>query len=203
MLHQTGGVSQAFGSLHKSIGHLTTESMKNTDQILAEIDLFSSEKWASGFGVPEIMMFKELLSRAPQLFQKTILSVDLVEASAEEVLTAVTGCFASTTSGIPELGLGDAEMNMVFNAWERHCILWTNAKIIRNRAHLLYALLTFIALSTALCSVLYANVEIAGGSIEVSGVSMTEKEFEDYLGKALIVFPVVTALVSTIRTRMR
>ncbi|GMI00909.1 hypothetical protein TrVE_jg7298 [Triparma verrucosa] len=203
MLHQTGGVSQAFGSLHKSIGHLTPESMKNTDQILAEIDLFSSEKWASGFGVPEIMMFKELLSRAPQLFQKTILSVDLVEASAEEVLTAVTGCFASTTSGIPELGLGDAEMNMVFNAWERHCILWTNAKIIRNRAHLLYALLTFIALSTALCSVLYANVEIAGGSIEVSGVSMTEKEFEDYLGKALIVFPVVTALVSTIRTRMR
>ncbi|GMI17618.1 hypothetical protein TrLO_g4439 [Triparma laevis f. longispina] len=202
MLHQTGGVSQAFGSLHKSIGHMSADSMKSTDQILAEIDLFSSEKWAAGFGVPEIMMFKELLSRAPQLFQKTILSVDLVKASAEEVLTAVTGCFASTTSGIPELGLGDAEMNMVFNAWERHVILWNNAKIIRNRAHIMYFLLTLIALSTALCSVLYANVEISG-TVEVQGVSMDHKSFESFLGKALIVFPVVTALVSTIRTRMR
>ena len=86
ILHQTGGVSQAFGSLHKSIGHMSVKAMKNTDQILAEVDLFSSENWASGFGVPEIMMFKELLSRAPQLFQKTILSVDLVKvrSSSEE-----------------------------------------------------------------------------------------------------------------------
>ena len=67
MLHQTGGVSQAFGSLHKSIGHMSADSMKSTDQILAEIDLFSSEKWAAGFGVPEIMMFKELLSRGDKL----------------------------------------------------------------------------------------------------------------------------------------
>ena len=88
-------------------------------------------------------------------------------------------------------------MNMVFNAWERHIILWNNAKIIRNRAHLLYFSLTLIAFSTALCSVLYANVEIAG-DLQVDGAY-----FESTLGKALIFFPVITALVSTIRTRMR
>jgi len=44
-------------------------------------------------------MFKELISRAPQLFFKTILSVDLVNASAEQTLTTVTGCFANSNGG--------------------------------------------------------------------------------------------------------
>ena len=37
----------------------------------------------NGFGVPEIMMLTELLLRAPQLLDDTLVSVDLLKDSAE------------------------------------------------------------------------------------------------------------------------
>ena len=43
----------------------------------------SSESWVNGFGVPEIMMLTELLLRAPQLLDDTLVSVDLLKYSAE------------------------------------------------------------------------------------------------------------------------
>ena len=71
-------------------------------------------------------MFKELILRAPLLFQKTIVSVDLVEDTAEDVLATVTGCFASAGAGVPELGIGNAESAVVYNAWKRHLVLYEN-----------------------------------------------------------------------------
>jgi hypothetical protein len=61
LLHQTGGATQAFGSLQKALTQSSTFAntglnvqphKKTTDHILSEIDLFSSEQWASAFGVP-------------------------------------------------------------------------------------------------------------------------------------------------------
>ena len=139
-------------------------------------------------------MFRELLARAPQLFNKHILCVNLVDATAEQILTTVTGCFANSSGGIPELGLGDAEQTMVFNAWERHLLLWHNAKMLRERAHFMYFFLSLVAFGTALSSVLYANAEILGDLGDGTAVMF---------GKILIVLPIITALVSTIRTRLR
>jgi hypothetical protein len=81
---------------------------------------------------------QELIARAPQLFKKTIVSINLAKASAEQILSVTTGCFANTSGGIPELGLGDAEINMIFNAWERHLVLYQNAKSLRRKAHFMY-----------------------------------------------------------------
>ena len=197
MLHQTGGATQAFASLHKALT-APLAHRKSTEQLLNEVDIFSGELWAGAFGVPEIMMFKELISRAPQLFFKTILSVDLVNASAEQTLTTVTGCFANSNGGIPELGLGDAEQTMIFNAWERHLLLWNNSRRLRNHAHFMYFFLSITAFATALFSVIYANAEIVGGFDE-DAMWLNQENF----GNLLVILPIVTALVGTIRTRLR
>ena len=49
---------------------------------------------------------------APQLFRRTIVTCDLVNDSAEQVLE-LTSCFAGGAGGVPELGLGGAETNCV------------------------------------------------------------------------------------------
>ena len=69
---------------------------------------------------------KGLADRAPHLFRKHIVSVDIMTDSEEQALQVITGCFA-TGGGVPELGLGNAETNTVFNAWQLHHMLCKNA----------------------------------------------------------------------------
>ena len=40
---------------------------------------------------------------------------------------AITGCF-SQSGGVPELGLGNAEVNVIFNTWMLHLTLCENAR---------------------------------------------------------------------------
>ena len=61
---------------------------------IGKIELVTTENWAKAFGLPEIMMMKELAVRAPQLFRRTIVTCDLVHDSAEDVLETLTSCFA-------------------------------------------------------------------------------------------------------------
>ena len=67
----------------------------------------SKANWTQDFGVPEMMMMKTLAERAPQLFRKNVVSVDILTESEETVLEVITGCFAQA-GGVPELGLGNA-----------------------------------------------------------------------------------------------
>jgi len=53
---------------------------------------------------------------------------DLVRDSAEDVLETLTSCFAGGAGGVPELGLGNAEVNCVYVAWKRHLALYVNSK---------------------------------------------------------------------------
>ena len=79
-------------------------------------------------------MAQELNQRAPMLFQKTIVVVDLVKDSAEDVLSTVTACFASSACGVPELGIGNAESAVVYNAWKRHLVLYLNSASVKKEA---------------------------------------------------------------------
>ena len=73
----TGGVTQAFGSLHRAItSRLGQGELPEAEVLLEKIELVAAEKWANSFGLPEIMMMKELMERAPQLFRRTIVACD-------------------------------------------------------------------------------------------------------------------------------
>ena len=189
MLYNTGGVTQAFASIHRAL----QQGKTNSRDIVPALEVVSKENWAANFGIPEIMMMQELAQRAPLLFRKTIVAVDLVVDTAEDVLSTLTGCFASIDGGIPELGLGSAQTSAVLNAWIRYLTLRRSATMFRSRADVLYWCLLTLNVLTAGFSVLYASWHIYGSK------PMKRSDMR----QIIVILPVVSAFVSTTRTRLR
>lgn len=83
-MNNTGGVTQAFASLHKAMMKGQEEGqLLTSNELLDKIEIMNNvDQWTKNFGIPEIMMFRELMQRAPLLFQKTIVVVDLVKVRA-------------------------------------------------------------------------------------------------------------------------
>ena len=73
MLHNTGGVVQAFCSLRKAM--LSKLPVPNSSELLEKLELVSPQAWAKDFGLPEILMMKELHQRAPMLLRTTCMQV--------------------------------------------------------------------------------------------------------------------------------
>jgi hypothetical protein len=193
MLYNTGGVTQAFCSVHRGLTAKKDDGTTPTsNEILSSLEVVSSEKWAQSFGLPEIMLMQELNHRAPLLFKKTIVSVDVVKDTADHVLGTVTGCFANQSGGIPELGLGAAEAHVVLNAWMRFLTVQQSSRRFRRRADALYLTLVFVNLLTALGSVMYASYSLYDFPMSKS-----------HLQLAVIVLPIASAFLQTVRTRMR
>ena len=63
MLYNTGGVTQAFASIHRAL----QQGKTNSRDIVPALEVVSKENWAANFGIPEIMMMQELAQRAPLL----------------------------------------------------------------------------------------------------------------------------------------
>ena len=160
MLHNTGGVVQAFASLRQAI--LEQFPVLDDSELLDRLELVSPQKWAQEFGLPEVLMVKELHQRAPMLLRTSIVSVDTMRDTSEDVLSAITCCFSSG-GGIPELGLGEAETLCILTAWQRHLSCWANAtRFGRTADALWFAGAAFGLLSTVL-AVVYA-LQASGGT---------------------------------------
>jgi hypothetical protein len=129
MLHNSGGVVTAFSFLQRVMAFQRPppEPQELEGPLRFLISNLSRANWTHDFGTPEIIMMRSLAERAPMLFKKNIISVDIMTQSEEEVLEAITGCFAQA-GGVPELGLGNAEVNVVFNTWMLHLTLCENAR---------------------------------------------------------------------------
>ena len=183
MLHNTGGVTQAFASLHRAL--LSSVPPPDAKTLLGRLELVSPEAWTDSFGLPEITMMKELMQRAPQLLRKTVTQVDVLSDSSEEVLSQLTTCFASG-GGVPELGLGEAETMTALTAWKRHMSLWQNGRRFNRRADVLQALLYLLGVTTTICAVLF-----------------TENRTDRQLQRLMIILPIAVALLSTLRSRLR
>ena len=52
---------------------------------LIRCELTSGEAWTKLFGLPEIVLLKELHRRAPVLLKNTIMSVDVMADTSEQV----------------------------------------------------------------------------------------------------------------------
>ena len=195
MLNNTGGCTQAFASLHKIMMKSVNEDLKLTsNELLDNIEIMNNvDQWTQTFGIPEIMMFRELMQRAPMLFQKTIVVVDLVTDSAEDVLSTVTGAFASSSTGVPELGIGDAETAVVYNAWKRHLVLHANCSALKFSGNVAFLALLVLGVATATLSTLYANA---------TDMSFND-EIKKFINMFIIILPILAAFVGQIITRQR
>merc|ERR1719487_363548 len=116
--------------------------------------IVSKEPWTQKIGINEVMMVQELNNRAPELMRKGIVVVDAVQDSPEDIVRSLTGCFASAGDGMPELGLGSAEADVVLSAWKLHMTLSDNAAYMRRWADLLMGVSTLFVIITTLSSVL-------------------------------------------------
>uniref|UniRef100_A0A7S3JU93 Uncharacterized protein n=1 Tax=Aureoumbra lagunensis TaxID=44058 RepID=A0A7S3JU93_9STRA len=195
MLANTGGVTQAFSSCHRAIleRSKSKESNNSTCDILSKIEIVSNENWAKHFGIAEIMFMLELHERAPLLFKKTIVAVDLIESSAEEVLSILTGCFSSIDGGIPELGLGSAETSCVLNAWQLYLLLKHSASQFYFYGLCLYWILLLLNVLTSLASTIYAS----------SNKYATKNMNTDVLRNIIVILPVLSTFIATTRVRSR
>ena len=229
MLHNTGGVVQAFASLRMAM--LSRIPGPEPTELLEKLELVSPQRWAQDFGLPEILMMKELHDRAPMLLKTTVMQVDLLEDGVGKVLNTVTACF-SGGGGLPELGLQEDGAACILTAWKRHMTLMYNAKQFEAVADKLTLTLYFLAVFITLCSTLYSmenNGTLVGTFLEVlsetspsavaaaaaqadlaSGEELNASAIDagplpDYtlLGYSVLLLPITAALISTIRARQR
>jgi hypothetical protein len=209
MLYNTGGATQAFASIVRSFRRAQARRLElpRSEHVLEDVEIVSSENWAATFGIPEIMLMKELTQRAPLLFRKTVVTVDLVNDSAEDVLETLTGCFAGSASGVPQLGLGAAEANVVCNAWRRYLVLITNARTFKRTSDAIEYLVQLTAIATTIVSVLYTVSNFSMGSCfdaDVDAFSYPNlSSAEPYLQICTGVLPFATALLVALRSRLR
>jgi ABC-type multidrug transport system fused ATPase/permease subunit len=224
MLYNTGGVTQAFASVHRKLTEgsgMSQGRLPDAQEMLLNMEVVSKENWANNFGMPEVMMMRELAQRAPQLFRKTIVSVDLVNDTAEDVLETLTSCFAGGAGGVPELGLGNAEINVVYIAWKRHLSLYRNAQRFKRWSHAIQYTLYLLGLLTTIASVSYSLIEANYNRINNQNelletivlnypdaskyIDSTKwyKDMRSALRRVVIILPIVSALWTSIRAKLR
>lgn len=203
MLHNSGGVVTAFSWLQRVMAFARppppAETLRGPLKFL--VANLSRASWAHDFGMPEIIMMKGLADRAPHLFRTTIVSCDILTDNEEQTLELITACFASN-GGLPALGLGNAEVNVIFNAWKLHITLCENARRFFKVSVMCQIILWTLAIVTTFCSIFIVSID--SGSIfryfDQGGV--LSPFLRAPLGYAVLVLPIVTAVISTVSTRL-
>jgi hypothetical protein len=204
MLHNSGGCSTAFSWLQRVMAH--SRPPPDTAQLRGPLKFLianlSKANWVYQFGVPEMIMMRSLAERAPQLFRKQVVSVDIMSDSEEQTLEVITGCFAST-GGVPELGLGNAETNVVFNAWRTHLMLCENAQRLWYYSWAAQITVWLLSLATT-------SVAVLIGSLGSGAVARYNPDFDTAIRDQLIadlervalVLPILSALITTIVAKL-
>jgi len=178
--------------LKKENRKLVLDNIILLDKELARIDLLlsageHSENWMRSFGLPEALMLFEIWQRSPDFVMRQFQTADVMKRSAESLLDLFTGCFSSAGSP-PELGLGNAETKVVATAWNRHLVLFNNAAMYNKRSWTMQFVMYFLGLTTTTLSII---TQIPA----LSGVYL--------LDAAMLLLPIIIALLGTIGTRLR
>ena len=222
MLHNSGGVTTAFSWLQRVMAFARPPPAPDVLRAPLKflISNLSKANWVHDFGVPEVIMMKGLAERAPLLFRTGIASVDILTDSEEHMLAVIEGSFSSV-GGVPELGLGSAEVNVVFNAWNLHMTLCQNAKSFKSKSVIMQFLVQLLALITTLIAITISSfgVGYTPGSGAADPVGSYNPVLLRYgklspqvtdivtftLNKVLIFLPIFTALVTmgASKTRFR
>lgn len=229
MLHNTGGVTQAWTSLCNAM--TSTIPAPSAQELLEKIDIVSPQPWAKEFGLPEVLMLEELHGRAPMLLHTSVRNVNLIEDNVERVLETLVVCF-SGGGGVPELGLGEAESVCILTAWKRHMTLIINAEKYERTADSLQMLLYFLGVFTTVLAVLastgkgdeiLADLGLPNSLPAAKGAgapapagnataapaaaapAASTDPFADWtiLSTCILFLPLITGLVATLRGRLR
>ena len=208
LLHNSGGPTTAFSWLQRVMAF--QRPPPSADQLTGPLKFLlacvSRANWTLSFGAPEVLMMRSLAERAPQLFRKSIVSVDVLVESEEQVLDTITSCFA-TTGGVPALGLGNAEVNVVVSAWRAHMTLCANSRqfwrysIVAQVAVWAFALITTATVTTqaSLGTGYDPNGAVLQRELKLSAARTLE--LSDSLNHTALILPILAALLTTMMSK--
>jgi len=206
MLYNTGGVAQTFSSLHQwcvskhiQIGDECRRTGNDpTRLVLSRADVVSTEPWTKRFGVSTVSGFQRLVKRAPEVMRKSVVVVDVLRETPEQVVEKVTGAFASGGKGLPELGLGSAEEDVVLDAWQTHMIYTDNAMRFRRDGDFFYYFSLVLTFISAVCAVLITKKDYIGEMTNALDFDMG-----DFFNRLLLIIPIVSTVVASIISKKR
>jgi hypothetical protein len=206
MLYNTGGVAQTFGSLHnwcvsqnlRLVDECARTGTDTTRAILARTDMVSSEPWTKKFGVSGVAEMQRLVKRAPEVMRKSVVVVDVLKETPEQVVEKVTGAFATGGKGLPELGLGSAEEDIVLDAWKAHMILTSNAKRFRRWGDFFYYFSLFLTFISSILAVLITKEDYLGAMTNELNFDM-----DDVCKRLLLIIPIVSSIVASVINNKR
>eukprot|EP00746_Dinoflagellata_sp_MGD_P142839 gnl/MRDRNA2_/MRDRNA2_75748_c0_seq1.p1 gnl/MRDRNA2_/MRDRNA2_75748_c0~~gnl/MRDRNA2_/MRDRNA2_75748_c0_seq1.p1 ORF type:complete len:1059 (+),score=185.89 gnl/MRDRNA2_/MRDRNA2_75748_c0_seq1:157-3333(+) len=206
MLYNSGGVAQTFASLHNwcvsrnvAIRDECLRTGKDaTEVILARTDVVSSEPWTKRFGLPCVAQFQRLEKRAPEVMRRSVAVVDLLQDTPEQVVEKVTGCFASGGKGLPELGLGTAEEDIMLSAWQAHMTFTSNSHRFRCWGDFFYYLSLVLIMISALFAVLVTKEDYTTGM-----TSEVNFDVGKFCKRTLLIVPVASSILASIMSKKR
>lgn len=210
MLHNSGSVVTAFSWLQRVLAHNfpapQPDALRGPLKFL--IANLSKASWTEHLGMPDVIMMKGLADRAPQLFRKHIVSVDILTETEEQMMQLITSCVLSDGSSVPELGLGNAETNVVYNAWRLHMTLAQNARVMWFKSVFAQLLVWALALVTTTIAITIGSFGVGynpEGAVLMRMIQLDEGTtflITYYLGQAALLLPIASALATTLAAKM-
>jgi hypothetical protein len=216
MLYNTGGVAQTFASLHKWCvtrnvfieDECTRKGIDSKSAILARTEVVSKEPWTRRIGISTVSQLQNLAKRAPETMRKSVAVVNVLFANPEQIVDKVTACFAATGHGLPELGLGTAEEDVVLHAWKRHMTFVENAQRYRRWGDICFYFSIALTLVSATFAILITKEEYTNGiqnALEQHLGKHLQVDFGvlDFCKKLLLVIPVTTSVLAAVVGKKR
>eukprot|EP00931_Biecheleriopsis_adriatica_P113053 TRINITY_DN8797_c0_g1_i2.p1 TRINITY_DN8797_c0_g1~~TRINITY_DN8797_c0_g1_i2.p1 ORF type:complete len:1095 (-),score=224.92 TRINITY_DN8797_c0_g1_i2:92-3376(-) len=214
LLGNTGGATQIFASLYKMCVEEKNnwlQAFENPNKEILEnimMSMSGEETFINRVGPGTVDLMLRLERRAPEKMRRAYATVNVLKDSAEKVIEKVTGCFASGGVGLPELGLGSAEEDLVLIAWQLSMAFDKAAWMFRLKADILYYVsMLFIFVTGILCvkTLMYRtdlenNVLFPDGHLPIIRGDFTAVDAVD---TTLVLLPIISTFVTGILSKKR
>lgn len=182
LINNTGGETQRYARLVKKVLDLQQSGLKSAAELQKEargiLDYALKGTSSTPLGLremdlPEVLRVIDLIIEQTTYFRETFMVVDVLEDTAHTVLQMILKSFVSKTVHAFEFGAGEADKNIVFEAWQTHRMLTMNAnKVQRREGILVIATAIFVFIGTV-GGVLRATVpELGDPDIFADGVPL-------------------------------
>lgn len=168
--------------------------------------MVSQEPWTREFGTPTVLQMQRLEKRAPEVLRRKIVLVDVLNSTPESIIEKLTGCFASGSEGLPELGLGTAEEDIVLLAWMKCMTFFTNAKKLQCQGNRFYYIALMLSQLAALVAVVQGEAFVTSLDIYLQETHIFKGlPFTTYqlLNAVLLVVPLLSGMLTALMSKRR
>eukprot|EP00931_Biecheleriopsis_adriatica_P061979 TRINITY_DN37305_c0_g1_i1.p1 TRINITY_DN37305_c0_g1~~TRINITY_DN37305_c0_g1_i1.p1 ORF type:complete len:893 (-),score=177.76 TRINITY_DN37305_c0_g1_i1:68-2746(-) len=201
MVHNAGGASHQCALVLEQLLTLAGKSEEEIGPTVFEAVRGKFPASLMNVDPPLIWQIMDLWLANPELFKEAVTVVNPLAQSAEDMLQAVSRCFASQASlGAQELGAGTAQAEVVLEAWGLHAQLQSNGKQKKQMADAL----VLAALGLAFASTLVAAVH---SFLDTDAAAPLLEKLPDKVVTAVdalcLLLPALSGLAATATTQLQ